>query len=104
MDEKKSAVRKELSPEERERIRCEAGSAMHKFGLISQIVRRRYADCDEEGHLEPDKKNNICQYCQRHLAYNSPETDYILEKRKDIPVYHQPMDAPILMNKRRGEI
>lgn len=104
MDEKKRFVREEISPEESERIRRDAGSIMHKFALLGQIIKRRYDDCDEQGHLEPDEKNNSCSYCCRHLGYSAPETDSILKSREKLPLYHQPMDAPILMNKRREEI
>ncbi|MDO8517326.1 MAG: hypothetical protein Q7S33_04325 [Nanoarchaeota archaeon] len=40
--------------------------------IIKQLesLRKRYEECNSNGHLKPDKENNYCNNCYRHLDYN----------------------------------
>ncbi|MBS3087903.1 hypothetical protein J4226_04895 [Candidatus Pacearchaeota archaeon] len=33
------------------------------------VLKQRHDECDEKGHVYPDKKNNKCYYCFRRLDY-----------------------------------
>jgi hypothetical protein len=72
--------------------------------MCSGVLDQRYHECDSKGHQKPDEKENYCGYCYRHIDYTSPETDAILEGRKNIPSMQQPLDAPVLMEKRKRDI
>jgi hypothetical protein len=70
--------------------------------MCSSVLDERYHECDSKGHQKPDE--NYCNYCYRHIDYASPEVAAILEERKNIPSIHQPLDAPVLMEKRKRDI
>ena len=65
---------------------------------------RRYSECDSQGHVRPDKGDNYCDHCFRHLTYNSPTVDAIREQRAHIPIHLQPSDASILIKREVSEI
>ncbi|MEN7982515.1 MAG: hypothetical protein ABFQ65_03645 [Nanoarchaeota archaeon] len=75
---------------------------LDEFSKHIELLNGRYEECDDKGHKEVEE--NYCNHCYRHLSYSTPKTNQILESRKNIPLYHQPFDAPILMEKRREEI
>jgi len=46
------------------------------YGSFSKQLLKRYAECDSlGGHLKPDRKNNFCDHCYRHLIYKPTQTN-----------------------------
>lgn len=68
------------------------------------MLKERYEKCDSKDHIFPDYDANKCQYCFRTLKYQTPETDKIIESRKDLPLLKEPYDAPYLKTIRDREI
>jgi len=73
---------------------------------LKPVLDNRYRECDTSGngHLKQDQENNYCNYCFRHLSYKTPETDAILESRKNLSIWQQPLDAPFIREEREREI
>jgi len=40
-----------------------------KVKKYEPVLKQRYKECDEGGHLNPDDKKNKCEYCFRRLDY-----------------------------------
>jgi hypothetical protein len=64
-----------------------------KTSVAKEILRRRYEECDSQGHLEPLEAKNICNYCYRHLEYeiseiNQRESDKLIGIEKIINELH----------------
>ena len=38
-------------------------------------LRKRYNECNSQGHLKLDKQNNYCNHCYRHITYNILESN-----------------------------
>ncbi|MAG78800.1 hypothetical protein CMI40_00285 [Candidatus Pacearchaeota archaeon] len=77
---------------------------LDKLKETKEILDKRYLECNSKGHIQPDNKENTCNYCYRTLIYKTPATDAILKDREKLPIQHQPMDAPIIMEKGKREI
>ena len=78
-------------------------AGFEKLRPAERELDRRYAECDSQGHIAPNKEQNQCKHCYRHLVYGS-EVDRILEGRESLPEAMQPMDAPILSEKREKDV
>lgn len=70
----------------------------------AEILDDRYVDCDRQGHRKPRRRKNMCGYCFRRLEYRTPNTDAILESRKDLPLMDSPVDAPYIEDLQKQEI
>ncbi len=65
----------------------------------------RYAACDLLGsHVNPTGSEVYCDNCFRHLSYQSPIVEEILESRKNIPLLNEPLDASLIHELRNREI
>jgi hypothetical protein len=82
----------------------EADLAIRKLVNYTLVLNERYVECDGDGHKKPDTVSGTCGHCYRHLKYDTPETDRILEEREGLPPIHMPLDAPWLLEKRNMEI
>jgi len=76
---------------------------IRRYKEFNRELDKRYSECDSQGHLKPDKENNYCNYCFRHLSYSAPNTDAILEEREAFPETQLP-DLSIILEQRRIEI
>lgn len=77
---------------------------MALYEKAEEELNKRYTFCDKEGHKEPKKSANTCNYCHRRLEYYIPSKS-IMKEREKLPWYKQPFDAPVLfeLNKESKE-
>jgi hypothetical protein len=67
-----------------------------------QVLLDRYKTCGTKGHQNAE--GNYCSYCYRHINYETPETNRIIEGRKHLTIYQQPLDAPLIIDQMKREI
>lgn len=80
-----------------------SGAAIRELVNCALVLNQRYNECDKNGHRKIDEASSMCNYCYRHLSYETPETDRIYKERKKHPEY-QPCDAPLLVEREMSEI
>src|SRR3989339_763816 len=68
------------------------------------VFNERNIECDLNGHLNPEIKDNSCSYCYRRLKYYTPRDDAIADSRKNLSIWEQPCDLPARMEGRQSEI
>lgn len=73
--------------------------------LDTLILRERECRDAGEHRYEEGKADGRCTHCYTPAeGYHATETDAILKGRHDLPVEHQPCDAPVMMERARKEI
>ncbi|MEK6850313.1 MAG: hypothetical protein AABX85_01935 [Nanoarchaeota archaeon] len=84
----------------------EAGVLVSKLvDFSAREIRERYMECDKLGHYAPDNpREDFCGHCFRRLEYVAYNVQQILGERRNVPIFQQPLDAPVLSEQRDREI
>ncbi|MBU4069770.1 MAG: hypothetical protein KJ646_02200 [Nanoarchaeota archaeon] len=94
---------------------------LNKSGFLSKRLNSIYLECEgSQGHKEPDIENNYCNYCHRHLVFETESQKYydffrglsILEQedisevksKQQYPWYRKPDIAPCANQRKRTMI
>jgi ribosomal protein L44E len=72
-------------------------------------LRRRYDECDSQGHLKPDKSNNYCNHCYRHMAYSALDSHksnipQLARKNRELIRIQQRIDYDKGLKRLEGEL
>jgi len=71
---------------------------------VGVILDERYEECDRGGYVLSNEESGYCESCYRRLEYVAHDEEGRLRRRRDLPFESQPLDASILVEKRRREI